>query len=55
MDSNTNVEKENQEYFIVEDDILNSIINSFKIPEKYEIFDMMKADYNNYNKRRKHY
>ena len=52
MDSNTNFEKENQDYFLVEDELLNRIINSFKIPEKYEIFDMMKADYNNYNKRR---
>ena len=52
MDSDKKDSNENNDYFIVEDDILNDIINSFKIPEKYDPFDFSKVDYNNYNKNR---
>jgi hypothetical protein len=42
MDSDNKDSNENNDYFIVEDDILNDIINSFKIPEKYDPFDFSK-------------
>ena len=52
MDSYTKDSNESKDYLIVDDDVLNDIINSFKIPERCDPFDFSKVDYNNHNKNR---
>ena len=52
MDSYIKDSNESEDYFIVNDVVLNDIINSFKVKEKYDPFDFSKVDYNNHNKNR---
>ena len=52
MDSYTKDSNENKDYLVVDDDVLNDIIKSFKIPERCDPFDFSKVDYNNHNKNR---